>query len=147
MRWVLLVASCALAMLIVRLRATYSVIRVDGDSMAPTLTDGDRLLARRVTASALRRGQIAVVRAPRFVGATFLVKRIAGLPGDPVPPSVAPVVAEDRIPVGNVVLLGDNSEGSYDSRDHGYFPLADIHAITRRKLSPGYAGPSVKETA
>ncbi|MFF4623420.1 signal peptidase I [Nonomuraea jabiensis] len=143
----LFVVSCALALLIVRLRATYSVIRVDGDSMAPTLTDGDRLLVRRVAASALRCGQIVVVRAPQFVGGTFLIKRIAGLPGDPVPLSVAPVVAEGRIPVGNVVLLSDNSEGSFDSRDHGYFPLADVHAITRRRLSPGSAGLSVKETA
>ncbi|MEV0388193.1 signal peptidase I [Nonomuraea sp. NPDC050643] len=143
----LLVVGGALALLIVRLRATYSVIRVDGDSMAPTLADGDRVLVRRVAGPALRRGQIAVVRAPPFVGETFLIKRIVGLPGDPVPPSVAPVVAEERIPVGNVVLLGDNGEDSFDSRDHGYFPLADVHAITRRRLSPGSAGLSVKETA
>ncbi|WP_455433001.1 S26 family signal peptidase [Streptosporangium soli] len=76
-----------------------------------------------------------MVRSPHWIGGTFLIKRIAGLPGDPVPPSVAPVVAEGRIPVGNVVLLSDNSEGSFDSRDHGYFPLADVHAVTRRRLS------------
>ncbi|WP_171074139.1 S24/S26 family peptidase [Nonomuraea basaltis] len=46
MRCVLL-AVAALVLLIVRLRATSLVIRVDGNSMVPALADGDRLVARR----------------------------------------------------------------------------------------------------
>jgi signal peptidase I len=148
--WVILVVTCAIAALLLvllRLRATYSVICVDGHSMAPVLNDGDRLLVRRAAAAGLRRGQIAVVRSPDSIGGTFLVKRIAALPGDPVPPSVAAVVAGARIPAGDVVLLSDNSEDSFDSRDHGCFPLADVHAVALRKLPLKPVSGSAKETA
>ncbi|MFI7145787.1 S26 family signal peptidase [Nonomuraea sp. NPDC050022] len=136
--WVLLVVICAIAtsvLLILRLRATYSVIRVDGDSMAPTLIDGDRLLARRVAPAALRSGHIAVVRSPLPMGGPFLIKRIAALPGEPIPQPVRPLVPDARVPDGQLILIGDNTDASFDSRDHGYFPIGDIHAITIRKLT------------
>ncbi|MFD0472431.1 hypothetical protein ACFQ0B_32145 [Nonomuraea thailandensis] len=66
-RPMLLAAACGLAglaLLAVRLRATYLVIRVRGNSMAPALTHGDRLLSRRTRLEALRTGQIAVVLSP-----------------------------------------------------------------------------------
>ncbi|MGW4967041.1 S26 family signal peptidase [Nonomuraea sp. NPDC004186] len=138
MTWVLIVVSCAIAALalsIVRLRATYSVIRVDGNSMAPTLIDGDRLLARRVAPAALRSGHIAVVLSPLPMGGPFLIKRIAALPGDPVPQPVRPFVPDARVPDGQLILIGDNTDASFDSREHGYFPIADIRAITIRKLT------------
>jgi signal peptidase I len=120
--------------LIVRLRRTYSIIRVDGDSMNPTLADGDRVLARRVSPSALRRGQVAVVVNPLPVGRRFLIKRIAALPGDPVPPMPGTVLSGERVPSGQLILLGDNADVSFDSRDLGYFPVSEIHAVTIRKL-------------
>jgi signal peptidase I len=136
---ILLATGCAvvgLIALIVRLRRTYSIIRVDGYSMAPTLTNGDRLLARRVAPSALRNGHIAVVLSPLPMSGPFLIKRIAALPGDPVPQPVRPLVPDTRVPDGQLILIGDNTDASFDSRDHGYFPIADIHAITIRKLTP-----------
>lgn len=151
MTTLLVTAGCALTMLAalvpwaVWLRRTYAVIRVDGDSMAPVLADGDRLLARRVPPSALRSGQIAVVDSPLPVGGPLLIKRIAALPGDPVPPSVRPSVKDSHVPDGRLVLLGDNTEASYDSREHGYFAVADIHATTLRKLSPHRPSPRRKE--
>ncbi|GAA3574765.1 S26 family signal peptidase [Nonomuraea rosea] len=129
-------AVAALIALIVRLRRAYSIIRVDGFSMAPALTDGDRLLARRMAPSALRNGHIAVVLSPLPMGGPFLIKRIVALPGDEVPPSVRPVVPDARVPGGRLILIGDNTGASFDSRDHGYFAIADIHAITIRKLAP-----------
>jgi signal peptidase I len=39
----------------------------------------------------------------------------------------------DRVPVGRLVLLGDNTNASFDSRDHGFCQMSDIHAITIRK--------------
>ncbi|MGN9838339.1 S26 family signal peptidase [Nonomuraea sp. H19] len=122
------------AALVVRLRRMYSIIRVDGDSMNPTLVDGDRVLARRVSQSALRRGQVAVVVNPLPVGERFLIKRIAALPGDPVPPMPRTVLSEERVPSGQLILLGDNADVSFDSRDLGYFPVSEIHAVTIRKL-------------
>ncbi|TMR12899.1 signal peptidase I [Nonomuraea turkmeniaca] len=122
------------AALVVRLRRTYSIVRVDGDSMNPTLVDGDRVLARRVSPSAMRRGQVVVVVNPLPVGERFLIKRIAALPGDPVPPMQGTVLSEERVPSGQLILLGDNADVSFDSRDLGYFPVSEIHAVTIRKL-------------
>nr|SBO98651.1 Signal peptidase I [Nonomuraea gerenzanensis] len=129
-----LAALAGLAGLVVRLRATYVVIRVRGNSMAPALTHGDRILSRRAGLAALRRGQVAVVLSPRSTGSRFLIKRVAALPGDPVPDGVRGVVADDVVPAGRFVLIGDNSEVSFDSRQHGYFRAADLHAVTVRKL-------------
>ncbi|TDE27159.1 S26 family signal peptidase [Nonomuraea mesophila] len=137
-----LAGACLLAALLVRLRRTYSIIRVDGDSMAPALVDGDRVLARRVPASRLRRDQIAVVadRSPR--GAGLVIKRIAALPGDRVPEIAKDVIADERVPEGRLVLLGDNASTSYDSRALGFFPLSDVHAVAVRKAT---AAPREKE--
>ncbi|MBB6548505.1 S26 family signal peptidase [Nonomuraea rubra] len=125
-----------LALLAVRLRATYLVVRVRGDSMAPALAHGDRLLSRRTHLAALRNGQIAVVLSPRPDGSRFLVKRVAALPGDPVPAVVREVVADDVVPAGRFVLIGDNAEVSFDSREHGFFDAGDLRAVTIRKLEP-----------
>ncbi|TMR23242.1 S26 family signal peptidase [Nonomuraea turkmeniaca] len=138
-------AAIALIALIVWLRRAYSIIRVDGYSMAPTLTDGDQLVARRVAPSALRNGHIAVVLSPLPMGGPFLIKRIVALPGDPVPLSVRPLVPDARVPDGQLILIGDNTDASFDSRDHGYFPIADVHAITLRKLTPA-RDPSRRES-
>jgi signal peptidase I len=139
MSWAILAAACGLAglaLLAVRLRATYLVIRVRGDSMAPTLHHGDRLLSRRADLAALRNGQIAVVSSPHPTGSEFLIKRVAALPGDPVPEQVRRVVADDVVPAGRFVLIGDNTEVSFDSREHGFFHADDLHAVTVRKLEP-----------
>ncbi|MER7005611.1 hypothetical protein ABT297_21555 [Dactylosporangium sp. NPDC000555] len=52
---------------------------------------------------------------------THLVKRIAALPGDPVPPSVLPAVGGrpgDVVPPGKLVVIGDGI-ASADSRRPG----------------------------
>ncbi|MCG5219623.1 S26 family signal peptidase [Streptosporangium soli] len=137
MSWALLAAACGLAglaLLAVRLRATYLVIRVCGDSMAPALTHGERLLSRRTDLAALRNGQIAVVSSPFPTGGKFLIKRVAALPGDPVPEQVRKVVADDVVPAGRFVLIGDNTEVSFDSREHGFFHADDLQAVTVRKM-------------
>ncbi|KAB8189344.1 S26 family signal peptidase [Nonomuraea phyllanthi] len=139
MRRALLAAAgglAGLALLVVRLRATYLVIRVHGHSMAPALTHGDRVLARRTRLAALRNGQIAVVANPRPTGGEYLIKRVAALPGDPVPKAVREVVADDVVPAGRLVLTGDNAEASFDSREHGFFHADDLRAVTVRKLEP-----------
>ncbi|TDE51523.1 S26 family signal peptidase [Nonomuraea mesophila] len=142
MRRAFLAGACALgglALLVVRLRATYMVVRVRGGSMAPTLTDGDRLLSRRTHLGALRHGEVAVVRYPLPDGGKFLIKRVAALPGDPVPEDVRKAVDEDVVPAGRFVLLGDNTEVSFDSREHGFFHAGDLHAVTIRRLDARHA--------
>ena len=65
---------------------------------------------------------------------TWLIKRVAALPGDPVPRDGVPAlrsVTEERVPPGQVVLLGDNRRCSVDSRQLGYFPLECILGVVR----------------
>ncbi|GAA2846482.1 hypothetical protein GCM10020220_039880 [Nonomuraea rubra] len=125
-----------LALLAVRLRATYLVVRVRGDSMAPALAHGDRLLSRRTHLAALRNGQIAVVLSPPRTG--------AGSWSSGSPPCRAirfrrwcgrssPTTSS---PAGRFVLIGDNAEVSFDSREHGFFDAGDLRAVTIRKLEP-----------
>lgn len=117
-----------------RLRRRYVIVHVTGGSMVPTLHPGDRVLVRRVTAGRLQVGTIAVARAqhhglgnhhpaavPRWV-----IKRVAALPGDPVPPSVqAATAGVSVVPEGKIVLLSDNPVG-FDSRHWGFVPADDL---------------------
>jgi signal peptidase I len=112
------------------------IVTVDGPSMAPTLHDGDRVLVRRVRASALRRDDlaIAVLVSP---ARRWVVKRVAALPGDPAPAGVSVSAGLDgRVPDGMLALLGDNPDESVDSRDFGYVPVERIVGRVVRRLGP-----------
>ena len=74
---------------------------IAGDSMLPTLRDGDWVLVRRT--QRLRRGQIVAVRDPRVMD-RILVKRIV----------------DQRL--SGWWVLGDNPDRSTDSRSLGSIP-------------------------
>lgn len=93
-------------------RLPYRRIRVRGPSMAPTLADGDVVLARRgqeprpgdvvVVTWVSRPGQLSIKRARRAEGACWHVE-------------------------------GDNEHASTDSRELG---PAQVHGVVRRRLWP-----------
>jgi signal peptidase I len=146
------VAVVAAVLLIDRVRRRWAVVTVDGGSMAPTLTHGDRVLVRRVAPSALRIGQIVVLQhhshlggwgtAPlpaRAVGnSRWYIKRIVAAPGDPVPPEAVRGVGDPAgtpVPAGRLVVIGDNAEASTDSRFWGYAPADRVLGIVVRRMS------------
>lgn len=147
------VAAVAAVLLAVdRVRRRFAVVTVDGTSMAPTLTHGDRVLVRRVAPSALRIGQVVVLQqhsqdqqwdtAPlpaRAVGRSrWYIKRIAAAPGDPVPPAAARGVGDPAgtpVPAGRLVVIGDNVERSTDSRFWGYAPVDRVLGVVVRSMS------------
>ncbi|MGH9251545.1 MAG: signal peptidase I [Acidimicrobiales bacterium] len=121
------------------------IYTVSAGSMSPTLHPGDRVLATRIGLGDLRRGDVVVVDVsgtwaqPGSEEDATVVKRIVGLPGE----RVECCDAQDRItvdgepleepylgpggpgpsfdvvvPAGRLWLLGDDREGSLDSRDH-----------------------------
>ncbi|WFB10371.1 S26 family signal peptidase [Streptomyces sp. LX-29] len=126
------------------------VVTVCGASMEPTYRSGERVLARRGRTPAV--GDVVVVETaasetPLAPGAgagamtarNWIIKRVAAVPGDPVPRDRFPALAdvpEDRVPAGRLVLLGDNPERSQDSRRLGYFPVERLLGSVVRRL-PG----------
>jgi signal peptidase I len=124
------------------MRGRYVVVTVDGTSMEPAYRAGDRLLVRRTSADSLRRGDVVVVTASPATSPPFgavgdrrwVVKRIAGLPGQVVPPEVARSVPAATVPAGQMILLGDNAADSIDSRTAGCYAGDRLLGIVLRQL-------------
>lgn len=158
MTWIAIAATllAGTTALVSWLRRRYVVINVEGQSMRPALHAGDRVLVRRRPLRHVRVGDIVVVEtpAPRRAGRrpgaaargsrslgghAWVIKRAAAVPGDPVPPSVAtPMSAPSGTPVpdGRLLVLGDNTTGSIDSRHYGYLPGAGVLGVVVRRLPP-----------
>jgi signal peptidase I len=124
------------------MRSRYIVVTVDGTSMQPTYRPGDRLLVRRTSADRLRHGDVVVVTASPATSPPFgpvgdrrwVVKRIAGLPGQLVPPEVARSVPQAIVPAGQLILLGDNAAHSIDSRTAGLYAGDRLLGVVLRQL-------------
>ncbi|MEU6425259.1 S26 family signal peptidase [Microbispora sp. NPDC046973] len=129
------------------------MVSVSGDSMRPAYRSGDRVLVRRVPAGRLRREDVVLADVAGLVleragltrsqvtvdpGAGYVVKRVAAVPGDPVPAEVPREADETAVPRGAFVLLGDNAGHSVDSRHFGYVPAAGLVGKVVRVLpTPG----------
>lgn len=146
----LLVAAGALAGLtwLLWLRGQHLVVVVRGPSMVPTYRHGDRVLVRRCAGERLRTGQVVVVDLPphiRPVPAGLspeqalrqrrVIKRVAAVAGEPVPSAVRSV--DRTVPPSCLVLLGDNPDGSGDSRQYGYVPTDAVVGRVLRRLRGG----------
>jgi signal peptidase I len=151
---VLFIAGAALSGVFLT-RSLLVVVRVSGVSMEPTFRPDDRVLVRRRAGHRIRVGTVVVLRQPdarsgssndlapaavRISHQRWLIKRVAALPGDPVPESVRPTVdGAAVVPAEMLVVLGDNSP-SVDSRTWGFVPTDHVLGLVVRRLSP------VKET-
>ena len=108
-------------------------IRISGDSMFPTLHNGETVLAEKISANSLSYGDIIIVRYPN---AKQCVKRVIGTDGDTIEISNGtvylngevlnePYLAEQMfgymdkitVPENSVYVMGDNRNHSLDSRD------------------------------
>jgi len=144
------VAGAVLGVGLVRRRL--AVVEVTGLSMEPVLSSGDRVLVRRARLSELRPGLIVVVEMPRLDLSypelppgwppghrEWLIKRVAALPGDPLPAGVpSPGPDPDHrgpVPPGMFVVLGDNAMWSQDSRLIGCIPAERLLGVMIRPLN------------
>jgi signal peptidase I len=123
------------------LRRRLFTVTVRGLSMRPALEPGDRVLARRVPLAAVRAGQIVVVAAPDGdAGVPWLIKRVAAVPGDPVPPWLDRGRAS-RVPPNCFLILGDNAAVSRDSRHLGFLAAGDLLGVVVRRLGTAAMPP------
>ncbi|MER5275099.1 S26 family signal peptidase [Streptomyces sp. NPDC002809] len=128
------VAVTGFAAVCVQVRRSRLRVTVAGESMAPALMPGQVVIARRVKSpGGLRTGDVVVLVKPERPGnwrwpaageGARLLKRLAALPGDPVPTPVASALGlSGPVPDGFAVVLGDNTTASVDSRDFGLVPV------------------------
>ncbi|OGO11614.1 MAG: signal peptidase I [Chloroflexi bacterium RBG_16_47_49] len=117
-------------------------IRVDGDSMEPTLVSGEYVIVNRLSyrLGHPQRGDIIVFHFPRDPKEEY-IKRVIGLPGDEVNVMNGLVYVNGQsldenyldvkmnytgswtVPTGQLFVLGDNRNNSSDSHDWGTVPM------------------------
>jgi len=120
-------------------------IRVEGNSMEPSLHDAEFVVVNRLAYrwSEPSRGDIVVFRFPLDLQRRF-IKRIIGLPGDTIRVEAGQVYVNGQLmeepyiaaqprytgqwEVGEqeVFVLGDNRNNSSDSQNWGMLPVEDI---------------------
>ncbi len=120
-------------------------IRVEGDSMEPSLLDGQFVVVNKLAYSLQdpQRGDIVVFHFPLNPERRF-IKRIIGLPGDSVqvqdgsvyingqlmnePYLAVPPAYNDSWNIGmdEIFVLGDNRNNSSDSQNWGALAMEDI---------------------
>ena len=138
--WVrdLIIGLCILGFFVVFL---YTPVRVEGNSMMPSLDDQERIFINRFVyrIEPIQRGDIVVFRYPRDLSKSF-IKRVIGVAGDHiriddgrvyvngklvVEDYVPRAYQDDRsypevvVPPDSYFVLGDHRSLSNDSRDFG----------------------------
>jgi signal peptidase I len=122
--------------------------KVYGSCMEPNLYTGERLLGNKLVyrMNGVHRGDIVVFRPPHRPDTPF-IKRVIGLPGEVLEirdnqvyingrPLREPYLRlawhdnrpAERVPSGEVFVMGDNRDNSSDSRSWGELPLENVQA-------------------
>lgn len=135
-------------------------VSVDGESMNPTLLDGDYMILNRIIYKFedIKRGDIVVLDYKN----SKLVKRVIGLPGDNVSAEkgilyingkaydepylddkvhlddfkFSDITGKNKLSKGEYFVLGDNRPYSLDSRRIGIIKKSDIEGKVRLTLFP-----------
>jgi len=120
--------------------------RVESYSMQPTLFEGDMVWVDRIfyKFSGPARGDVVVFYTPNHIDDRPYIKRVIGLPGDVVKIEKGQVMVGNQvlqekyilfppdyngvwvIPAGQLFVLGDNRNHSFDSNDWGFVPMENV---------------------
>jgi signal peptidase I len=140
---VVLVVVATIATAVVLLRRRLVVVHVTGESMEPALREGQRVLVRRAGVDAVKRGDLVVfalasVRLELLGDPPWMVKRAVALAGDPIPHESLPPsldVERTHVPEGRLVVRGDNTTRSFDSRQAGFIDGSALLGVVIRTLT------------
>jgi len=134
------------------------IMRVGSESMSPTIGTGDLVVVRHETGPVARMSVVAVVHPDT---GTLLVKRAVAVGGDrfaiedgvlvvngtPVcEPNIDPArldgvwIGPVTVPDGDLFLLGDDREGSVDSRAFGTVPVDNVRGVVVGRIWPSPGG-------
>ncbi len=140
----------------------FRISGVVGSSMEPTLQNGDRVFLRIIGYNEPQRGDIVVIQAPEFDDDP-IVKRIIAVGGDEInidflgqvyingelqyEPYILETISPNKlgnqiypltIPEGYVFFMGDNRNGSTDSRETivGMQPISNIIGKVEGRIWP-----------
>jgi signal peptidase I len=135
-------AGATLAGVVGYARRRLLIVTVEGRSMEPTLHEGDRLLVRRCSVRRLRRHDVVVLDPPEVreadgetwwePGRARQVKRVAALPGQPMPTGIRS--SSSVVLAGTVVVLSDNAAVGIDSRRWGPYPANGVVGVVMRRM-------------
>lgn len=105
---------------------------VDGQSMMPTLSNGQKVLTTKAyfLVGPIKKNDIIVLQEEKSE-TKYFVKRVYGLPGDKIPWALAPQdwpleSGPYVVPEGRIYVIGDNIGHSDDSRKFGAFHLDKV---------------------
>lgn len=107
MMWPLLITVLIAVAVGLGLSQLFGLFRVRGESMLPTLQEGDWVLARRCLPwEKLRPGEVVIVR--RDALPPIIIKRLAATSADSVPAELRGAL--DKVPSKCYLLYGDNPD-------------------------------------
>ena len=155
--WIQAILTAVVLALLIRM-FLFEIILVEGESMIPTLDNGDRVFVNKIgyIIGEPEHGDLVIFKTPED-NRTNYVKRLIGLPGDRVkiednvvyvngedltePYILEPPrndYAETVVPEGKFFALGDNRNGSKDSRDYhvGFIPLKNLMGKAMWRIWP-----------
>lgn len=136
----IILALCGVILLaLFGIRTCLIVITVHGQSMAPALEHGDRVLALRFFPYGwIRKGRIVLVwpandaHMPGITSVCSHIKRVVALEGETF---TSPLGGQSwEIPRRHLFVCGDNHEQSIDSRKWGPLPLKNVLGLVLLKL-------------
>lgn len=151
-----LVLAFTLGLVVGTLYIVFTTVRVDGDSMAPTLLHEDRALVTKGYPNP-RRGDIVSLTLLDSGERVGVLKRVVALGGDTVtmlgdvvyvngqrsatnPDTTSGASGAESepviVPADAVFVLGDNRAISFDSRIVGPIPLADVQGRVAAVILP-----------